>query len=125
MNQFKGPKTCVYCKQQHSPSSCDVITTPQYHLAIVKKNNLCSSCLAHHKVSQCNSKYKCKVYKQKYHTRLCTNSIPPTLPGAISESIKSDTNKPNKTTVTFTPAVHNSNSIQPFIPANEDGYCHS
>ena len=21
VNQFKGPKTCVYCKQQHSPSS--------------------------------------------------------------------------------------------------------
>ena len=39
VNQLNGLKTCVYCKQQHSPSSCDVITI-QDRLTIVKKNNL-------------------------------------------------------------------------------------
>ena len=117
-NQFKDHKTCVYCKQQHSYSFCDVITIPQDRLAIVKKNNLCFNCLAHHKISQCNSKYKYKVCKQKHHKSLCNNSVPPTLSDAKSESMKSDTNKRNKTTVTFTLAFHNSNAIQSPIPAN-------
>ena len=87
MSQFKGPKTCFYRKQQHSPCSCDVISTLQDCLAIVKKNNLCFNCLAHHKFSQCNSKYKCKVHKQKHHTSPCTNSVPSTLLGVKSESM--------------------------------------
>ena len=53
----KKPISCIYCKQQHSPSSCNAITSPQDRLVFVKKNNHCFNCLAHPKVTQCTSKY--------------------------------------------------------------------
>ena len=48
----RKPTSCVFCRQQHSPNSCDAVTDPKDRLTIVKKNNLCFNCLARHKVSQ-------------------------------------------------------------------------
>ena len=42
----------------------------------MKQNNLCFNCLAHHKVTQCTSKYHCRRYQRKHHTSLCSGEPP-------------------------------------------------
>ena len=114
LSNSRKPSSCIYCKQQHSPNSCDKITNPQDRLAIVKKNNLCFNCLAHHKVSQCNSKYRCRHCKQKHHTSLCTESTDSTQSAGPekTEQAKTDSNEAKKTTITLTPATQESNVMQ-------------
>ena len=64
---------CVYCSGSHTPSICDVVTDQQKPLAIVKQKRLFFNCLAHHKISQCNSKFICRHCKRKHHTTLYIN----------------------------------------------------
>ena len=64
--------SCIYCKGPHPPHTCEVITDYQRRLDIVKKGNLCFNCLAHHKVAQCTSRFRCKKCKKKHHTSLCS-----------------------------------------------------
>ena len=106
----KKPSSCVYCKQQHSPSSCNAITSPQDRLAFVKKNNLCFNCLAHHKVTQCISRYRCWKCKRKHHTSLCTGSSPPTPTREMPEPANKDAIEPKKTVITLTPAMRKSSA---------------
>ena len=96
---------CVYCKQHHSPSLCNVVTNTQDRMAIVKRDKLCFNCLGHHKVALCNSKFRCKTCKHKHHTSLCSTQTTPT----------SDTNSPGNsvpTTELFTPTVSESSPLQ-------------
>ena len=65
---------CVYCKGEHSPTSCNVVTDSQKRLEIIKRENLCFNCLGSHKVAHCNSKFRCKNCKHKHHTSLCRPS---------------------------------------------------
>ena len=51
------------------------MTDHQKRLEIVKRDKLCFNCLAHHKVSQCQSKFWYKKCKKRHHTTLC-NSEP-------------------------------------------------
>ena len=67
---------CIYCKGPHPSHSCEVVTDYQRHLDIVKKGKLCYNCLAHHKVSQCTSKFRCTKCKRKHHTSLCYGGAP-------------------------------------------------
>jgi len=71
----KRKPQCVFCKGLHPAHSCSVITDYQKWLDIVKDSALCYNCLAHHQVSQCPSKFRCKKCKKKHHTSLC-NSKP-------------------------------------------------
>ena len=66
----KRPANCIYCKKQPSPNPCDVVNNTQDRLAIIKRNNLCFNCLGHLKVSQCNSKFRCRHCKCKHHTSI-------------------------------------------------------
>ena len=91
----KRPAYCMYCKKQHSPNSCDVVTNTQDRLAIIKRNNLCFNCLAHHKVSQCNSKFRCRHCKRKHHTSICTDSTQSSVQEK-TESPKADATDPKK-----------------------------
>ena len=50
-------RTCIFCKGSHAPQACEVVNEPLKRLEIVQQQNLCFNCLAHHKVSQCSSKY--------------------------------------------------------------------
>ena len=87
-------KACTFCKStSHSTSRCDVITDTQKLIAVVKKENLCFNCLGHHRVSQCESKYRCKSCKRKHHTSLCD---------AKTTQQDSPPEKPNTTTATTT-----------------------
>ena len=68
------PMSCIYCHSTtHSPSSCNTVTDQQKRLDMVKKENLCFSCLGRHRVVQCKSKSRCKRCKGKHHISLCEN----------------------------------------------------
>ena len=73
--------SCVFCKGPHPTYSCETVTDHQKRVDVVKRDNLCFNCLSHHKVSQCQSRFRCKKCGKKHHTTLC-NSEPP----AASES---------------------------------------
>ena len=68
----KKKAQCVYCKGEHSPTACSEVTDYQKRLDIVRKANLCFNCLGNHRISQCHSKFRCKLCKHKHHTSLCT-----------------------------------------------------
>ena len=67
----KKDPTCVFCKGMHKPNLCTTISSPKERLAIIKNAGLCFNCLAHHKVSQCTSKFACRECHKKHHTSLC------------------------------------------------------
>lgn len=67
----KRSLSCIFCKGAHKPGLCTKVTSHNERLAIVRGANLCFNCLAHHKVSQCNSKFTCKDCHKKHHTSLC------------------------------------------------------
>ena len=68
--------TCVYCKGPHSSGTCEVVKDHQKRLDIIKQGKLCFNCLGHHKVSNCNSKYRCRKCGRKHHTSICSGSSP-------------------------------------------------
>ena len=72
-SQEKNCNVCV-CKKNHSAQNCDVVTDYQKRINIVREGNLCYDCLAHHRVSQCTSKFQCRKCKRKHHTSLCSDS---------------------------------------------------
>jgi len=61
---------CVYCKGSHSAVNCDTHTEVPAHVEIIKQQRLCFNCLAHHRVTNCNS----KNHWNKHHTSICTDS---------------------------------------------------
>ena len=71
----KGP-VCVFCKGAHPTHACETVTDHQKRLEIVKRDNLCFNCLAHHKVSQCQSKFRYKKCRKRHHTTLCNSELP-------------------------------------------------
>jgi len=50
----KKQHQCAFCKKNHSS---DVVTDCQKRVDFVREHNLCYNCLAHHRVSQCPSKF--------------------------------------------------------------------
>ena len=69
---------CTYCKGPHTANQCTVVKDHQQRTSIVKTAGLCYNCLAHHKVSQCTSRRRCKHCNQKHHTSLCPPAVIPT-----------------------------------------------
>lgn len=76
----KNPLVCVFCKGPHSSHSCETVTDYQKRIDIVKRDNLCFNSLAHHKVSHCQSRFRCRKCKKKHHTTLCNSEPPSTEP---------------------------------------------
>ena len=84
----KKKPLCIYCKGEHFPNVCTVVTDYQKRLDVVKRENLCFNCLGKHKISQCNSKFRCKHCNRKHHTSLCK---PTSSDNATPDSQKKDT----------------------------------
>ena len=53
----KRQQQCMFCKENHSALNCDVVTDYQNQIDIIEEGNLCYNFLAHHRVSQCTSKF--------------------------------------------------------------------
>ena len=95
-------RSCIFCKGAHAPLACEVITEPSKRLEIVRQQNLCYNCLAHHKVSQCTSKHQCRKCSRKHHTSLCTHKSDVTPQGNNANQNSNNTPSPNNTTTTTT-----------------------
>ncbi len=103
-NPTEGQKrlTCVYCKGPHAPISCNAVKEHQTWLDIIKRDKLCYNCLGHHKVSECNSKYRCRKCARKHHTSICT---PVADPAENKDASQGSTAENNTTTLsTLTPS---------------------
>ena len=112
----KKKQSCVYCKGDHFPSVCEVVTDVQKRLEIVKRGNLCYNCLGNHKVSHCNSKFRCKICKHKHHTSLCEPITDASKPNdksnteAKTTNPSTQTNQPPQTSMTMAPVSYDSQS---------------
>ena len=89
----------VYCKGEHPPTTCPEVTNYQKWLEIVGKSNLCFNCLENHKISQCNSKFRCKHCRHRHHNSLCNSTESDTLKSSKLETntiVKSSSQHPHK-----------------------------
>ena len=68
-NPTEGQKrlTSVYCRGSHAPINCNAVKEHQKWSDIIKRDKLCHNCLGHHKVSECNSRYRCCKCNRKHH----------------------------------------------------------
>ena len=111
-------KSCSFCKStSHSSLKCDIITDTQKRIAIVKKENLCFNCLGHHRVQQCQSKYRCKICKRKHHTSLCDATITQqdSPPEKSSNTTATNSNAADTTTSLLAPITPVDKSIHNLI----------
>ena len=68
---------CAFCKGTHSAAQCTAVLDQPKRIEIVKREKLCFNCLGHHRVSQCQSKGRCKHCKERHHTSLCRRTHTP------------------------------------------------
>ncbi|XP_070556469.1 uncharacterized protein [Ptychodera flava] len=66
----KKSRSCAYCKDSHFPNDCIVVSDRAKRLDIVKRDKLCFNCLGKHRVSECKSRFSCRVCRRKHHTSL-------------------------------------------------------
>ena len=99
----KGP-LCIFCKGAHPTHTCESVTDHQKRLEIVKREKLCFNCLAHHKVSQCQSKFRCKKCKKRHHTTLCNSEPPSAEPTSDKVTEKASSGSSADVTGLLTPA---------------------
>ncbi|XP_065917547.1 uncharacterized protein [Dysidea avara] len=103
-NSGTSKNTCVFCKGPHFCGRCDVVKDPQKRFELVKKGKHCFNCLGHHRASQCPSKLRCKLCRQKHHTSLC---------GAFTKPSESNTTPVTTQASITTERVQPHTSVQP------------
>ena len=101
----KRKHQCVFCKGPHTAHNCDIVTDYQKRFEIIKGGNLYFKCLAHHRVSQWPSKFRCTKCKKKHHTSLC-NSDPHSRSDGSSVEGKTPETIPTTTAGLLTPMSH-------------------
>ncbi|XP_065883974.1 uncharacterized protein [Dysidea avara] len=88
--------SCVYCKGNHAAINCEVHKEAASRIEIIRQQRLCYNCLAHHRVSQCHSKNRCRKCGNKHHTSICSDPSKQT----TSETSTSSDVAPVSTTAT-------------------------
>ena len=102
-------QTCLFCKGDHSPNDCNVVTDKERRYALVRDARVCFNCLNRHPVSKCKSRNRCKVCHRKHHTSLCRDvETPPTVTPTESVTANKVTGTPitDKTTLSSVPSLH-------------------
>ena len=102
-------RTCLFCKGEHSPNDCTVVTDKEKRHSIVRDARVCFNCLNRHSVTKCKSWNRCKVCHRKHHTSLCRNvEAPPTAPLTESAAANKVTGAPatDKTTLPSVSSLH-------------------
>ena len=89
---------CWFCRDSHKISDCTVLkaTPVDDRRELVEKNKLCFNCLSsNHMISQCQSKYSCKVSgcNKRHHTLLHRET--PTKNSVTVTKIDANTQTPN------------------------------
>lgn len=95
---------CAFCKGPHLSHTCTVIVDHQKRLDIVKQNNLCFNCLAHHKVAHCTSKYRCRRCQRKHQTSLCSGEPPKNSSSNSKQTTSEDTQDSSQVSANIVPA---------------------
>ena len=114
-------RMCLFCKGEHSPTDCNVVTDKEKRHSIVRDTRACLNCLNRHSVSKCKSQNHCKVCHRKHHTSLCRNvELPPTTPStepATTNKVPS-TSTTDKTTLPSVSSYHigDANKHTPVLP---------
>ena len=54
-------RMCLFCKGEHSPTDCNVVTDKEKRHSIVRDARACFNCLNRHSLSKCKSQNCCKV----------------------------------------------------------------
>ena len=67
-------KLCLFCKGNHSPTTCRIIQDCEARISIIKEKRVCFNCLGKHKVNNCQSHFKCRICKKTHHTSICYKS---------------------------------------------------
>ena len=119
----KGSKDhfCIYRRNIHSATNCNVITDHSKRLEYIKKEGLCFNCLEKHRVAQCISRNRCKWCTHKHHTSVCEayansrspmNNQPSSQPNQHGQSDVGEAEQSTTTTpVHKTPASNPSTSV--------------
>ena len=89
-DQRPTKRTCLFCKGEHNPNDCNVVTDKGKRYSIVREARVCFNCLNRYSVSKCKSRNRCKVCHRKHHTSLCQNVEPPP---PVSSNESTTTNK--------------------------------
>ena len=63
---------CTFCKGEHKPDECPVVTTADKRYEVVVKYKLCFNCLGNHQggARACRSRYTCRKCGSYHHTAL-------------------------------------------------------
>ena len=97
-----GKLSCVYCKGNHAAVNCELHKDIPAHIEIIKQQWLCYNCLAHHRVSHCNLKNRCRKCGNKHHdTSICSDN--PSKPASSTVTI-TDSTPPQTVPPTSQPA---------------------
>ena len=64
--------------------NCETHKEIPARIEIIKQQRLCFNCLAHHRVSQCSSKNRCRKCGGKHHTSICSDT--PSKPASSTAS---------------------------------------
>ena len=70
--QWKFPSLkCVYCQgEDHRPSGCTLLTSPEERKQLLITKKLCFNCTGSHKYSECRSVLKCQNCGKRHHTSI-------------------------------------------------------
>ena len=69
-----GQPKCSYCRQNHSSSSCTVVTDVAQRKGILKRAGRCFVCPRRHHLSRdCRSSTKCTRCNGRHHTSICNS----------------------------------------------------
>ncbi|VDH99238.1 Hypothetical predicted protein [Mytilus galloprovincialis] len=65
-------KACTFCEGDHFSNDCTDVAEHEKRIAIIKKKRNCVLIvLETHRVSDCRTKYDCRICHRKHHTSIC------------------------------------------------------
>ena len=94
----RRPYSCIFCKREHAPSRCDVITDIKARKSVLRNKGRCFICLkSNHLARERKVAYRCVKCNQRHHVAIC-EPRPPTHP---AQNRNSEVSQSTGMTVTF------------------------
>ena len=115
MASNSGHTRCVYCDQEHQPSSCTVVTEVSARKEALRKAGRCFVCLKrYHILKECRSTTNCSKCRGRHHSTICprlmmktsNNPAPPTPTPANQSQPQPPRSTPQGSTSTMYTGTH-------------------
>ncbi|XP_063411556.1 uncharacterized protein LOC134694475 [Mytilus trossulus] len=71
INSAQRKRACTFCEGDHFSNDYTDVAEHERRIVIIKEKKLCFNCFGTHKVSDCRSKYDCRICHRKHHTSIC------------------------------------------------------